>query len=58
MLLNDTAFAGDLKTTVKTINSAAVGLDEDMQALQHNILLRKYFRNKAKAEKQKSQAKK
>lgn len=58
MLVSDTGFAKDLKTTIKTINSAAEGLDENMEALKHNILLRKYFKNKAKEDKKKSGNKK
>lgn len=57
MLLNDTAFAGDLKTTVKTISSAAVGLDENMEALKHNFLFKKYFKKKAKENKNKPKGK-
>lgn len=53
MLVSDTGFAKDLRTTIKTINSAANGLDENMEALKHNILLRKYFKNKAKEDKTK-----
>jgi phospholipid/cholesterol/gamma-HCH transport system substrate-binding protein len=58
MLVSDTGFAKDLKTTIKTINSAAEGLDENMEALKHNILLRKYFKNKAKEDKKKTGSKK
>lgn len=54
MLVSDTAFAKDLKTTINTINSAAEGLDENMEALKHNILLRKYFKNKAKVDNKKT----
>lgn len=57
MLVSDTGFAKDLKTTIKTINSAAQGLDENMEALKHNILLRKYFRNKNKEESKKAKGK-
>lgn len=35
-------------TTVKTINTAAGGLSDNMQAAKHNILLRGYFKKKEK----------
>lgn len=35
-------------TTVKTINKAAGGLSENMQAAKHNILFRGYFKKKEK----------
>ena len=34
--------------TVRTINQAATGLNENMNAVQHSFLLRGYFRKKAK----------
>lgn len=52
-IIMDTAFASQLNSSMKNINSASKGLDEDLEALKHNILLRKYFKNKAKEEKKK-----
>jgi phospholipid/cholesterol/gamma-HCH transport system substrate-binding protein len=51
VLLADTAFAGKLKVTMDNAQSASVKLDENMEALQHNFLLRGYFRRKDRAEK-------
>jgi phospholipid/cholesterol/gamma-HCH transport system substrate-binding protein len=51
-LLNDKTAAGNLKGTLKNLEAASYKLDENMEALQHNFLLRGFFRRKAKAEKQ------
>jgi phospholipid/cholesterol/gamma-HCH transport system substrate-binding protein len=51
LLLADTAFAGKLKVTMDNAQSASAKLDENMEALQHNFLLRGYFRRKDRAEK-------
>ncbi len=52
-LLNSEKLSNDLqqtissaKETVKNANSAAKGVDETMQAAQHNFLLRGYFKKK------------
>lgn len=50
-LLKDEQSAAHLKETMKNLDSGSKKLDEDLEALQHNFLLRKYFRKKAKAEK-------
>lgn len=50
VLLSDTTFANKLKGTLSSAESAAVKLDENMEALQHNFLLRGYFRKQKKAE--------
>lgn len=49
-LLNDQEAALDLKTTLKNLSSGSAKLDENMEALQHNFLLRKFFRKKARRE--------
>lgn len=49
VLLADTAFAKRLKTTLDNAESASAKLDDNMEALQHNFLLRGYFRKQAKA---------
>jgi phospholipid/cholesterol/gamma-HCH transport system substrate-binding protein len=51
VLLADTAFAGKLKVTLDNAQSASAKLDENMEALQHNFLLRGYFRKKDREEK-------
>mgnify|MGYP001811167813 CR=1 FL=1 len=56
VLLSDTAFAKKLVTTLDNAKSASGKLDKNMEALQHNILLRGYFRKERKA-KEKEMAK-
>ena len=51
MLLTDTAFSADVQQTVKNIKTASVGLNENMEALKHNFLTRRYFRKLAKKNK-------
>ncbi|MGE7776138.1 MlaD family protein [Chitinophaga sp. NPDC101104] len=50
LLLNDEATAQSLKTTIKNLQSSTYKLDENMEALQHNFLLRGFFRRRDKAE--------
>ena len=46
VLLNDRQVADHLKTTIRNIDSASHRLDEDLEAVQHNLLLRGYFKRK------------
>ncbi len=48
VLLADTAFANKLRLTLGNAESASVKLDENMEALQHNFLLRGYFKKQKK----------
>lgn len=48
VLLADTTFAKKLKTTLDNAESASAKLDENMEALKHNFLLRGYFRRQEK----------
>lgn len=48
MLLNDEATANTIKETLKNLQSGTEKLDQNMEALQHNFLLRGFFRRKAK----------
>ena len=49
VLLNDSAAASSLKITLQNLQSGSQKLDEDLEALQHNFLLRGFFRKKEKA---------
>ncbi len=46
VILNDADVAASLKTTVKNLESSSHKLDEDLEALQHNFLLRGFFKNR------------
>ncbi|MBC7922398.1 MAG: MCE family protein [Ferruginibacter sp.] len=48
VLLNDEAFATDLKKTMDNLEASTEKFDENMEALQHNFLLRGFFKKKAK----------
>lgn len=48
VLLQDTVLAGQLSRSLDHIESGTAAFDEDMKALQHNILLRGYFRKQEK----------
>lgn len=51
MLLGDEKTAAGLKTTMQNLQSASVKLNDDLEAVQHNFLLRGFFKKKAKAAK-------
>jgi len=53
LVLTDTAFADKLKVTVDNAKSASIKLDENLEAMRHNFLFRRYFKKKEK-EKEKS----
>jgi phospholipid/cholesterol/gamma-HCH transport system substrate-binding protein len=50
VLLADSLFANRLRVTVENAEAATAKLDDNMEALQHNFLLRGYFRKKEKNE--------
>ncbi len=50
VLLHDKKAASDLRSTLGNLNSGSKKLDENLEALQHNFLLRGFFRKKAKRE--------
>ena len=50
VLLKDPEFARDLQRTLDNAADASQKLDENMEALQNNFLLRGFFRKKAKRE--------
>ena len=46
LLLNDKQTAAEIKATIKNLQAGTAKLDENMEALQHNFLLRGYFKKK------------
>jgi phospholipid/cholesterol/gamma-HCH transport system substrate-binding protein len=48
VLLTDSTFAERLKSTMTNAERATQKLDENMEALQHNFLFRRYFRKQEK----------
>ena len=53
VLLHDEQAGSYLKETLKSLESGSKKLDEDLEAVQHSFLLRRFFRKKAKALQQK-----
>ncbi len=51
VLLNDPQAGASLKATLQNLELGTKKLDENMEALQHNFLLRGFFRKKNKTEK-------
>jgi phospholipid/cholesterol/gamma-HCH transport system substrate-binding protein len=47
VLLNDEAFASQLKTTMKNLEEGSTELGETMKAAQNSFLLKGYFKRKA-----------
>ncbi|MBS1774519.1 MAG: MCE family protein [Bacteroidetes bacterium] len=50
-LLRDTAMTNQLRNSLNNIEKGTASFDEDMKALQHNFLLRRYFKKKEKEKK-------
>jgi phospholipid/cholesterol/gamma-HCH transport system substrate-binding protein len=50
MLLKDEKSAGNIKVILQNLESSSKKLDEDLEAIQHNFLLRGFFQKKAKGE--------
>lgn len=46
VLLNDSETAASMKVTLKNLEAGSKKLDEDLEALQHNFLLRRFFKKK------------
>lgn len=47
-LMKDTAMVNDLRATLKNLNVGTGKFSEDMEALRHHFLFRKYFKDKEK----------
>ena len=47
-LLTDTALSGQMRQSMRNVTQSTQKLDQNMEALQHNFLLRGYFRRQAK----------
>jgi phospholipid/cholesterol/gamma-HCH transport system substrate-binding protein len=56
VLLNDEATAANLRATLKNLNAGSRKLDQNMEALQHNFLLRRFFRKNKERFKDTTQA--
>lgn len=49
ILLNDRKSAAQVQTTITNLQASSVKLNEDLEAVQHNFLLRGFFKKKEKA---------
>jgi phospholipid/cholesterol/gamma-HCH transport system substrate-binding protein len=59
MLIRDTALAVNLSETLINLKQSSQGLDDNMEALKHNIFFRRYFRKQAeKSEKERIESEK
>jgi phospholipid/cholesterol/gamma-HCH transport system substrate-binding protein len=56
-IIQDTTIASNLSQTMENLNRSTKGLDENMEALKHNIFFRGYYNKKLKAEAEAAAAK-
>jgi|SRR5579872_622705 len=54
-LLRDTTLSANISSTVKNLKSSSQKLDENMEAAQHNFLLRGFFKKKEREKKKKDE---
>ncbi|HEV2354028.1 MAG TPA: MlaD family protein [Puia sp.] len=54
-LLRDTTLSANISSTVKNLKSSSQKLDENMEAAQHNFLLRGFFKKKEREKKKKEE---
>jgi phospholipid/cholesterol/gamma-HCH transport system substrate-binding protein len=57
VMIHDETAGSRMKEMIKNLESSSVKLDEDLEAVQHNFLLRGYFRKKAKDQEKQTQEK-
>lgn len=50
LMLNDSATANSLKSMIKNLQSSSSKLNDDLEAVQHNFLLKGFFKKRAKAQ--------
>lgn len=50
VLMYDHETGTDVKKTIENLEQSSIKLEEDLEALQHNFLFRRYFKKKEKAE--------
>ncbi|MEJ7587285.1 MAG: hypothetical protein WKI04_06955 [Ferruginibacter sp.] len=50
VLLNNDAAASNIQNTLRNLQSGTKKLDDNMEALQHNFLLRGFFKKRTRAE--------
>ena len=51
-MMTDTAMANDLRKTLSNLNKGTAKFSEDMEALQHHFLFKKYFKDQEKKSKE------
>jgi phospholipid/cholesterol/gamma-HCH transport system substrate-binding protein len=57
MLLHDEDVAADIRVMLRNLQTGSIRLNEDLEAVQHNFLLRGFFKKKAKQEAQEAKQK-
>ncbi|WP_018617526.1 MlaD family protein [Segetibacter koreensis] len=57
MLLHDEDAAADIRVTLRNLQTGSQKLDDNLEALQHNFLLKGFFKKKAKKEEQEAKEK-